>query len=63
MLTPLPAGRSASDRLFAAGLLWLGPFYSLGFGTMASSLMAPGLLALTLGVAFANTLRARPEPL
>ncbi|MEO1135077.1 MAG: glycosyltransferase family 87 protein [Pseudomonadota bacterium] len=28
------------------GLAWLGPLYSLGFGTMASSLAAPALLAL-----------------
>lgn len=40
-----------------AGLLWLGPLYSLGIGTMASSLIAPTFLALTLALAFAGNLR------
>lgn len=47
----------------AAGLLWIGPLYSLGMGTTASSLIAPALLATTLGAAWfwALSLRARPE--
>lgn len=47
----------------SAGLLWVGPLYSLGLGTMASSLIAPALLALTLALACAETLKARPAPL
>ncbi len=49
----------------AAGLLWIGPLYSLGMGTMASSLIAPSLLAITLCAAWlwAISLRARPQPL
>lgn len=47
----------------AAGLLWIGPLYSLGMTTMASSLIAPALLALTLALACAETLKARPAPL
>lgn len=49
----------------AAGLLWIGPLYSLGMGTMASSLIAPSLLAITLCAAWlwAMSLRARPQPL
>ncbi len=47
----------------AAGLLWIGPLYSLGLGAMESSLIAPALLALTLG-GFAYWLpKARPESL
>ncbi len=45
----------------AAGLLWIGPLYSLGLGTTASSLIAPALLAIALGLAFANELKAQPE--
>ncbi len=49
----------------AAGFLWLGPLYSLGLGTIASSLIAPLLLALTLVLAWfwGGALRARPEHL
>jgi hypothetical protein len=47
----------------AAGLLWIGPLYSLGFGTMASSLIAPALLALTLGGFVYWRVRARPAAL
>lgn len=36
-----------------AGLSWLGPLYSLGFGTMPSSIIAPGLLlAVTILMAW-----------
>lgn len=47
----------------AAGLLWLGPLYSLGLATMAGSLIAPALLALTLVAAWlwADGIRALPE--
>lgn len=44
----------------AAGLLWIGPLYSLGMTTMASSLIAPALLALTLAGFAAWSLAARP---
>lgn len=47
----------------AAGLLWIGPLYSLGAGTMASSLIAPALLALTLGGFAYWLVKARPAAL
>jgi hypothetical protein len=47
----------------AAGLLWIGPLYSLGLGTMASSLIAPALLALTLGGFAYWLIKARPASL
>lgn len=47
----------------AAGLLWIGPLYSLGMMTMASSLIAPGLLGLTLAGLAALNFRARPGSL
>ncbi len=47
----------------AAGLLWIGPFYSLGMTTMASSLLAPALLALTLAGFAVWSLGARPAAL
>lgn len=47
----------------AAGLLWIGPLYSLGLGTMASSLVAPALLALTLGGFTFWLIKARPAAL
>ena len=47
----------------AAGFLWIGPFYSLGLATMASSLIAPSLLALTLACFATWRLRAQPAAL
>jgi hypothetical protein len=47
----------------AAGLLWIGPLYSLGLGTMASSLIAPALLALTFGGFVCWQIKVRPESL
>lgn len=47
----------------AAGLLWIGPLYSLGAGSMASSLIAPALLALTFSGFVCWQIKARPESL
>ncbi|MDZ7629041.1 MAG: glycosyltransferase family 87 protein [Parvularculaceae bacterium] len=47
----------------AAGLLWIGPLYSLGLGTIASSLIAPLLLMATLAGFALWLARARPAGL